>query len=293
MAPLALERARHEHARLVLEHVLEECDRAGVDVLPVKGILTARLLYPDPGQRPIQDIDLRVRERDLARVEQLGTRAGWRLVSRSMAYRMLSFEVLGFLVEFESHVGPPGLCGLQVDAMILRAERRTGPFSAPHLHPELHDHALLLCVNAFKDKLIEALPGAVRDLELLADLPEFSSDRFVSLARESGASSIVWLVANWLEEARHSQAWGKIRDRLGRVAPRPLYAYLFERAIRARPPPRAVLRVLARAGADHPGAQVRALSTMALKPLDRVWFACLGASNSLRARRNQAQYGRR
>jgi hypothetical protein len=143
-------------------------------------------------------------------------------------------------------------------------------------------------VNAFKDKLVEALPGAVRDLELLVDLPEFSGERLAALSKASGASSLVWLVANWLAETRNSRPWGP-RDRLGRTAPRPLYAYLFERALRVTPPPRAVLRVLARAGADRPGAQVRALSTLALKPLDGVRFACLKASNSLRARGNQAQ----
>ena len=58
-------RARHEHARLALERVLATCRDGGVQVLPVKGILTAYLFYRDPGLRPIQDIDLRVRPRDL------------------------------------------------------------------------------------------------------------------------------------------------------------------------------------------------------------------------------------
>ena len=53
------------------------------------------------------------------------------------------------LVEVETSVGPPGLCGLAVDTMIAHATRG----AEGHLEPELHEHALLLAVNVFKDKL--------------------------------------------------------------------------------------------------------------------------------------------
>ena len=128
---VAWHRARHEHARLALEQVLAGCRDGGVEVLPVKGILTARLFYSDPGQRPIQDVDLRVRPDDLIRVRRIGGRSGWRLVSRSWAYGTLGFEVLGFLVEFESHVGPPGLCALRVEDMLRRATPCTGTLGIP------------------------------------------------------------------------------------------------------------------------------------------------------------------
>jgi hypothetical protein len=268
---LARERARHEHARLALERVLTDCREGGIEVLPVKGVLTAYLWYPDVGLRPIRDVDLRVRPEDLARVERTGLRAGWRLLGRSWAYGTLAFDVLGFLVEFESHVGPPGLCGLRVDDMLCRGLARADVFGVRHLQPEIHDHALLLCVNAFKDKLIDAPRGAVRDLELVPEQSGFSPQRLIDLAHESGAVNITWIVATWLARTRRSAAWSDIRDRLGRRAPRPLYAFIFERAIASASPPRRVLRLLARAGADRPGQRLRALCAMALKPIAAAW----------------------
>jgi hypothetical protein len=264
---LARERARHEHARLALERVLSDCHEGGIEVLPVKGVLTAYLWYPDVGLRPIRDVDLRVRPEDLDRVQRTGMRAGWRLLGRSWAYGTLAFDVLGFLVEFEAHVGPPGLCGLRVDDMLRRALPRADVFRVQHLQPELHDHALLLCVNAFKDKLIDAPRGAVRDLELVPEQAGFSPQRLVDLARASGTAGIVWIVAAWLSRARGCGAWDAVREGIGSAGPRPLYALLFQRAILRSPPPRPLLRVLARIGADRPSERLRALRVMALEAL--------------------------
>jgi hypothetical protein len=264
-ADVVWHRARHEHAKLALEQVLAACRDGGVQVLPVKGVLTAYLFYPDPGQRPIQDVDLRVRPEDLDRVRDLGRRSGWRLVSRSRAYGTLSFDVLGFLVEFESHVGPPGLCALRVDDMLRRAVPSVEILAVPHLKPDLHDHALLLCVNVFKDKLVEALPWAVRDLELLPEQQGFSSTRLAELAREVGAETILSIVATWLGRERGATGWDRIRVELEPSMRRRLYRAVFERSIRATPLRRSCLRVLARAGADRRGQRLRAFFGMALR----------------------------
>jgi hypothetical protein len=267
MQPDVLERlrhrARHEHARVVLEQVVAACDEGGIAVLPVKGVVTGRLFYADPGERPIQDVDLRVRPRDMAAVARVGCSAGWRVVSRSRAYETLSFAVEGFLVEFECHVGPPGLSGLRVDDMLRRAER-----SESGLRPELHDHALLLCVNAFKDKLVEATRGAVRDLELLPAQPSFDPARFAALAAEARTATIAWIVATWLAEERRAQGWRAVRAHLGAGAPRPAYARLFGTAIRSPRWPRTALRLLARAGGDSPRQRARAAWTLAARAME-------------------------
>ena len=257
-------------------------------MLPVKGILTARLFYADPGERPIQDVDLRVRPQDLNRVRGIGERAGWRLVSRSRAYGTLGFEVLGFLVEFESHVGPPGLCALRVEDMLRRATRQSGGLGIAHLEPELHDHALHLCVNAFKDKLVDALPWAVRDLELLPGCEGFSPKILATLAREVGAATIVWIVATWLARTRGPMAWDAVRDELGRSAPRPVYRAVFERALQAKPARRGWLRLLARAGADRPAQRLRAFGTMALRAGEDA-TSKIPRANGLVQRRTQPQ----
>jgi hypothetical protein len=248
--------------------VLATCRDGGVEVLPVKGILTAHLLYKDPGQRPIQDVDLRVRPRDLNRVRDMGQRAGWRLVHRSRAYGTLSFDVVGFLVEFETHVGPPGLCGLSIDAMLRRARRAEGLGGIPHLEPELHDHVLVMCVNAFKDKLLDAPPGALRDLELLPDREGFSPERLVARAREVGAVTILWIVARWLVRTRGTRAWERVGAALGPSAPRPLYAAVLEQALQAHPPRRDWLRLLARRGADRRAQRLQAFGSMAFRAVE-------------------------
>jgi putative nucleotidyltransferase-like protein len=265
---LNVQRARHEHARVVLERVVGRCAELGVDAMPVKGVLTGRLFYPDPGLRPIQDIDLRVRAGDVPSVEEAGRRAGWTFLGRSRAYGTLSFGVLGFLVEFETHVGPPGLCGLRVADMLGRAQRRIEPLGFPHLEPELHDHALHLCVNALKDKLVEASPGAVRDLEILVTLPGFDAQRFADRCRETGSATLAWIVASWLEEARGQRAWGEVRDRIGRP-PNAVCARLFQLARKPSRPNLAWLRILARSAADRPTQVLRSLGTMALCGIER------------------------
>jgi hypothetical protein len=277
----ARDRARQEHALVVLGRVLEGCRDAGVEAMPVKGVVTGRLLYADPGERPLEDVDLRIRPRDLPAMARAGGRMGWRCVNRSLAYRTIAFDVLGFLVEFECHVGPPGLCRLRVDDMLRRAQPSFDPLGMPYLRPDPHDHVLLLCVNAFKDKLVDAPSGAVRDLELFAERGEFVERRFVALAAECKAVTIAWIVATWLADRFQSAAWGRIRDDLGRLAPRRRYASLYRRvALRKRRGPvyRQALRVLARAGSDDRRYRWAALGTMALSPLSSLLFG--------RARRN-------
>jgi hypothetical protein len=236
--------------------------------MPVKGVLTAHMLYADPGLRPIQDVDLRVRPEDMDRISRVAERSGWRLVSRSRAYGTLGFDVLGFLVEFECHVGPPGMCELRVDDMLRRATPQTGPLGVRHLVPELHDHALVLCVNAFKDKLVDALPWSVRDLQLLPSQRGFSAQRLAALAKEVGATTVLQIVSTWVAGMEGASAWNDVGDALGWSSPRSLYTAMFEHALRADPPSRRWLRVLARAGADRPAQRLKALGTLAFRAVE-------------------------
>jgi Uncharacterised nucleotidyltransferase len=52
-------------------HVLEILDRAGIDVLVLKGVGIAPLAYPDPGTRPVNDLDVLVRSTQMAEIDEL------------------------------------------------------------------------------------------------------------------------------------------------------------------------------------------------------------------------------
>jgi hypothetical protein len=237
-------------------------------VLPVKGLLTARQLYADPAQRPMVDIDLRVRPRDLEPLCDAGAAAGWTLLERSRVYDEATFEVRGQRVEIEAHIGPPGFCRLEVDAMVARATSRVEPFGVPHLQPEVHDHALVLVINVFKDKLVNASELAWTDVARIAGAPDFSFTRLAERAREGGVAAVAWIVAGWMIDVRGETRWAALRDALGPFVPRPLYRVAFVSLVRRAAPSSLPLRALARVASDFPSMQARTLSTTAAWALE-------------------------
>jgi hypothetical protein len=252
---------QQELAVELLREVSRRCGAASIPFLPVKGVVTARLLYEDVAEREMLDVDLRIRPQDFDRFRRVAREAGWRCVTVSRIYRNLGYEFPGLPLEVEAGIGPPGLCALTVEAM----QRRASPFVfAPGLSllaPEIHDHAVVLVVNVFKDKMTAAFPRAVADVERIALKPSFSVETFVERALESRVTTIAWLVAGWLE-SRGSAPWGAVRALLERRARvRRPYAHLFRRLLpRADRNPLA-LRILARVGGDTPMMQARALAT--------------------------------
>jgi hypothetical protein len=194
--------------------VFAEVDRvlggAGIPVLPVKGVITGRTLYADPAERELRDVDVRIRPRDFSRALALvGRTAGWRVGHVVPAYRNITVAIGGLDVDIETSCGPPGFCGLRVEAMIERAE--PGPSAQLPRMPELHDHALLLVVNAVKDHLVTTTPAALEDLRRIACEPRFCPERLRRLAEESGTLFMVHLVARFL--GRQQAAWAEM-DRI-------------------------------------------------------------------------------
>ncbi len=232
----------------------------GVPLLPVKGVLTARQLYARVTDREMVDVDVRVRSRDLGRLCEAGAARGWVLIERSRAYACAAFKVLGERVELEAHVGPPGFCGLTVDAMIERATQHVEPFGVPHLQPELHDHALLLIVNAFKDQLVNASEGGLVDLARIAALPDFKFERLASLARECGVAAVAWLVGEWMLERRSESRWRSLLDELGGRPNRRLYTAAFHALAEKGRRPSLALRLLVRAAPDTAAMRASALA---------------------------------
>jgi hypothetical protein len=126
--------------------------------------------------------------------------------------------------------------------------------------PELHDHAVLLCVNVFKDKFELALPWALEDARRIGEGVGFDADRFATRARHAKVACIAWIVADWMARKRGSAGWSVARAKLGGPrAPRRLYAWAFRRLEETAPKSLAT-RLVARVGADDAGMWVEALA---------------------------------
>jgi len=74
---LAHGRARAERREAILDDVLERLHRAGVEPVLVKGMHTAAALFPEPGTRPMSDIDLVLRPEQATRAEQALASGGY------------------------------------------------------------------------------------------------------------------------------------------------------------------------------------------------------------------------
>lgn len=259
---LSLDAAGMRRAAWIRQTAAVEAVRALVEaigvreVLPVKGVVTARTLYADPSERPIADVDLRVRPAELGRV--LAFARGRGCLDRHLAaYDNVVLTLEGVQIDVEAHVGPPGICTLTIDEMLARATIGDGLFGFPCASPELHDHALLMVVNAFKDKLVLAPGHSIEDLLRLARDPSFDPERLARLARAARASTLAWVVADWLGEERASEPWTRVRGALGRRPPRALYARSI-RWLAPRAPGSIVTRLLARAACDDLPTRLRA-----------------------------------
>jgi hypothetical protein len=129
------------------------------------------------------------------------------------------------------------------------------------LTPELHDHALLLVVNAFKDKVVRAPRWSIEDLVRIVRRTSFDLDVFVARTVEARSTTIVWFVANWLACAHADRVWQCVRDRIAKRPRRQVYQHLLASMV-ARAPEALATRLLARLGSDEPRDWVEALTRL-------------------------------
>jgi hypothetical protein len=251
--------ASHEIALHALGQALEALRAAGVDPLVVKGMSLAYELYEDVADRPLDDADLRVRPGEFLRAAGALRKRGWAVDPRSRQLGSIGFLVGHGLVEIESTIGPPGLCGLTVARVASRARARVLPGGLSFREPDVVDHAIVLVVNAFKDKLVDCPSWSVRDLVAIAEHPEFDRPSFLGRVREARAQTLTWIVADWLAHGHRSAVWRDIRDALGPAPLRPAYARAFQRAAFGAPHSTRA-RVLARIASDDPASRFWALT---------------------------------
>lgn len=244
----------------ILREVVARCQEAHIAVLPVKGVVTSHLLYDDVAERPLADVDVRVRRRDLPGFRRMARDAGWTCLRVTLSYHNVVYAFPPLSLDVEVQIGPPGLCALSVDDMLSRAATIE---LAPSLHvlvPEIHDHAVLLTVNAFKDKIATASAHALADLERVVEHPSFVQDVFLERVIGARVWTLTWLVARWMDEHRGARGWRAIRQALERRdGLRWAYASLFERLLDRGQAAQLPMRLLARCAADGRGMQARAL----------------------------------
>ncbi len=227
----------------------------GIDALPVKGVVTSRTLYPDVAERILTDVDLKIRPSDFRRALRLVQREGFPLLQLLRTYGNFVFSIDGVPVDVETTASVPGLCALGVDTMIARATP-SDLLGVPHLLPDLHDHAVVLLLNVFKDKLVHAFRWAVRDVELLG--ARVDATTLVARLGEASALSMGYVVARWMA-SRGDQQWRALGDAIGERVPRMAYARAHEALLRDVSYDALKLRMHSRFGADSPALRATAL----------------------------------
>lgn len=59
--------------------ILEAANRAGIEVIPLTGVLLALAVYPDPALRPMADIDFLVHPEDQTRIGNIMANLGYQI----------------------------------------------------------------------------------------------------------------------------------------------------------------------------------------------------------------------
>lgn len=253
---------------------VEACDAARIPILLVKGIVAATTLYEDPLDRDqSNDIDFRTAPEHLSGVRRLVRHHGWTIVETSSAYRSIVFRIASVEVDVETFVGPPHVSTLRVGQMLARA-KPNDKLGFRALFPNFLDHAVLLVVNVFKDKLSLARPCAVQDLERVARHADFRPEAVAEALRDARVGTIGWIVADWLERERVCAPWGEVRERLQPFVNR-TRAHILRNIVQQ--PTTLRSRLVARCGSDSMTQTLPAVSTMVWWGAER-WLSRIGQS---------------
>jgi hypothetical protein len=238
----------HVTAERALREVTLTLAEQSIPAVPVKGIVTAHLLYDDVTARPIGDVDVRVRPRDFGRAVGVAKARGWYVKPDALLWQSL-WRVQGWEIDVKSCLGPPGLCAVSVGDVVRRAVRQVEPLGFAHLAADIHDHALELVINAFKDSL-RTTPWSIEDLRRIVRHPAFDASRLVLLAREARLTTAAWLVADWMVENHAATEWRAVREGLGASPPSARVARVYACWINRGSPPKRGLFVLGSSSDD-------------------------------------------
>jgi hypothetical protein len=241
--------------------VLRVLEAKAIPALPIKGVLLARDLYDDPSERPLSDVDLLLRPRDFVAALRAAREAGFPLVWDSKTLGNVNFRVDRIAADVASALGPPGTAAIGVAELLGRATWATTPSGVAYRRIEWHDHALVMLVDTFKDKLVSKR-AAREDLLRFATRGPFEPAVMAERIREAELTDAACIVLDWLLASSTSPAWWDVRERTRPRARRPGYRRAFLDAVARGPAAYNGFRtrVLARAAADAPLRWAWALS---------------------------------
>jgi hypothetical protein len=187
-----------------LRQVLEVGRAAGVVVVPVKGVVLCRWLYPSVGDRPYRDLDLLVERAALPPLLAAVKARGWTIRHVSIEMGELEFEVDRLAVEVHAEFGRRDLSGLSNHEVIARASPDGDTFPFEILRVDDIDHFLLLVANVIKKSYTYANPHQPADLERLLVRLEPRWDALVDRARAASFATALHGVAVWMASERQS-----------------------------------------------------------------------------------------
>ena len=177
--------------------------QAGVDSLFLKGAAFREMLYPEPWFRPMVDVDLRVRGRDLDGASDALVAAGF--VRTDSGVRPFTdrhelerkFLPPGRGIRVELHGGPINdRGGFGTDFYTLLRRSRPLPSGGRTLCAE--DHVVEAAVHSAWHSFRGPMKGAL-DLHLLVGSPGFDADAAAATARKWGCSTALAVA---LDQAR-------------------------------------------------------------------------------------------
>ncbi len=183
------------HNLVMFDHTEALIERArvyGVPLVLLKGAAFARWLYRHPALRPMGDIDILVRKRDLDLLVKLAEMLGYQRRETADHAVSLRHKESATYLELHTHlVSCPGYLRVDTEIMLARS-RTTSLWEAPAQMLVPEDHLLHLCLHGsfqhgFRQPAINAC-----DVYLLSQLPEFRWQVFLDLASSPRLAPLVY-----------------------------------------------------------------------------------------------------
>lgn len=239
--------------------------RAGIPVMPVKGLALGRWLYADLRDRGLRDIDLLVSPEQLSAVRSIAQNTNWPISEDRKSVGEITFLVDGVTIETHSAVCFPDLTGLLVQDLIHRACVDPDTFGFPVHHVDDVDHFVLLAASVLKDHFHHANPHQARDLALLWPRIAPRMDEFIAR-----------LTACGFVTGMHSSATFLVSQGLVDLAPlmhalRPRRRFWQDAALallQRHPVPRPLAAATICWTNDRPGTRIRCLARLPCRAFD-------------------------